>query len=240
MYSRVLLLACACSFAACWTEHASTKGELTPRADAAISDDAQAGAAAAGTDATQAVTSGGAGGPNGVPGGSRGTLESGADGTVDAARADAQVADARIADASVVIDAGSVSSTHDGFDCQGVVCTAGETCVNCDFFGDAFPLICAPDPRIDSAAYEAVVTDAGCFAVYPIYECDGPEDCRNGERCVYSDDAEYPGGACVPDTQACTMPSECVICHDDDDCPVPTTCAEDPVARWAAQRHVCS
>jgi hypothetical protein len=114
----------------------------------------------------------------------------------------------------------------DGFPCDRQTCVPGEVCVNCDFFGDAIPLMCAPDPELDQAGYDARVEEAGCLAVYPVWQCDGPEDCALGERCVASRDLPYPTGACTSDLP-CEAPYSCVMCHSDDDCPGTSSCTEE-------------
>ena len=124
----------------------------------------------------------------------------------------------------------------DGFACERHTCVPGEVCVNCDFFGDAFPLICAPDPELDQAGYDARVEEAGCLAVYPQRECDGPEDCTSGEYCVYGAKPGQFGAACTteselpdPVTQFCCFTCDafpkCTLCWTDEDCPEAQLCA---------------
>jgi hypothetical protein len=114
----------------------------------------------------------------------------------------------------------------DGFACERDMCVPGEVCVNCDFFGNAYPLICAPDPALDQAGYDARVEEAGCLAVNPGFECDGPEDCAPGERCAAADGLPYLMGACVSEPP-CDAPYECVICRSDDDCPGTSSCTDE-------------
>jgi len=123
----------------------------------------------------------------------------------------------------------------DGFPCERDTCVPGEVCINCDFFGDALPLICAPDPELDEAGYDVRVQEAGCLGVNPEWECDGPEDCALGEHCVASLGLPYPLGACVS-ALPCEAPYGCVLCRSDADCPGTSTCTEERRALYGAQR----
>jgi hypothetical protein len=117
-------------------------------------------------------------------------------------------------------------TTPDGFLCERQTCVPGEVCVHCDFFGDAFPLICAPDPALDPDGYLARIDQVGCLADNPAFECDGAEDCASGERCVADRAQTYPSGACAAELP-CEAPYACVICRSDDDCPSPSSCGEE-------------
>ncbi len=123
----------------------------------------------------------------------------------------------------------------DGFPCERDTCVPGEVCVNCDFFGNALPLICAPDPELDEAGYDARVEEAGCLAVNPAWECDGPEDCALGKYCVASNDLSYPMGACVS-ALPCEAPPSCVICRSDNDCPGRSSCTEERQVLYESRR----
>jgi len=122
----------------------------------------------------------------------------------------------------------------DGFSCEHEVCVPGEVCVNCDFFGDAIPLICAPDPALDQAGYDARVEQEGCLAVHAAWECDGPEDCAPGERCAASTELPYPMGTCVSEPP-CEAPYVCVICRADDDCPGTSACTDERHVLYRSQ-----
>jgi hypothetical protein len=129
-------------------------------------------------------------------------------------------------------------TSPDGFACERDTCVPGEVCVNCDFFGGAFPLICTPDPNRDADGYQARVDEAGCLAVYLQFECDGHEDCDPGEWCVADRNLEYPSGACATEPP-CEAPFACVFCRTDDDCPSPWSCGEEQQSVLGVRR-VCS
>jgi len=129
--------------------------------------------------------------------------------------------------------------TADGFDCDRERCGPTEVCINCDFFGDAVPLMCAPNPELDREGYDARTMEAGCLAVYPFFECDGPEDCWANEHCVLGIDTEYPQGGCVAAPFVCDVPPDCVICRDDADCPSGSPCTQHSIP-ITGPRQICS
>jgi len=87
------------------------------------------------------------------------------------------------------------------------------------------PPTCTPDPR------ECARTDQGDAV---IYECDGPEDCANGQACCLVPGKTVIGAVCVP-RQECTgsfphprygkTVAAKKVCHANIDCDVSEMCA---------------
>lgn len=123
----------------------------------------------------------------------------------------------------------------DGLSCERQTCVPGEVCVNCDLLGDAFPLICAPDPELDPEGYEARVERAGCVIAALWLECDDAVDCALGGWCVVDRNRRYPAGTCLAEP-SCEAPYTCVVCRSDDDCPPPSSCGEERQSLSGSQR----
>ncbi len=108
-------------------------------------------------------------------------------------------------------------------------CDPGERCVDCSV-GERTRTVCAPDPNRDSAGYQAAV--ANCFGTTLNYsDCDGPEDCSQGEYCVIAngrvsgqcqtEPAPNPAACCF----TCDAPPVCTLCWIDNDCQMGFLCA---------------
>jgi hypothetical protein len=116
-----------------------------------------------------------------------------------------------------------------GFTCFGTEqCSAGERCVAC-YLGTITLGRCAPNPQQDPAGYQAATS--GCVDADANYsDCDGPEDCSEGDYCVVA--AGREGGRCQADAApeptsccfSCDAPPVCTLCWIDNDCPMGFLC----------------
>ena len=118
-----------------------------------------------------------------------------------------------------------------GFRCYSdATCKTGERCVVCNH-GETATALCAPDPDEDPSGYQAAT--AACTTVETRYsDCDGPEDCANGEYCAYGGTAQTFGAKCqsepAPEPAFCCFTCDampvCTLCWNDTDCPVGYLC----------------
>jgi hypothetical protein len=121
-----------------------------------------------------------------------------------------------------------------GFPCNGDHCELGERCAFCEK-AEGTVARCAPDPDEDPDGYHAAM--AGCMDANSAQfsDCDGPEDCKSGEYCVYGAKPGQFGAQCTteselpdPVTQFCCFTCdalpECTLCWSDEDCPEAQLC----------------
>ncbi|HET7539623.1 MAG TPA: hypothetical protein VFK05_07120 [Polyangiaceae bacterium] len=136
----------------------------------------------------------------------------------------------------------------DGFHCGGSLeCPIGALCMFCgsDYF-------CAPDPQLDHAGHAAAVAHCPNADTLPegsflVGQCDGPEDCANGEYCVAKRDiAHYPllllcspaPGLSPIDCSClgCWYEKQglhsCTLCRQDADCQPGDVCDPGSVGLW--------
>jgi hypothetical protein len=116
-------------------------------------------------------------------------------------------------------------------------CAPGEVCIDCDNATDLVPRVCVPHPETDPEGFAAET--ASCGGAPLAYECDGPEDCATGERCIADPQApmdpltEYRYGRCFAGSPPCEPDGNCVVCREDADCDPGVQCAPRVQgARW--------
>jgi hypothetical protein len=95
-------------------------------------------------------------------------------------------------------------------------CDAGEQCTSC-VLGAGVEYRCVPSQTRDPEGFGQGTAD--CDTATPVIECDGPEDCFDGEYCVSEGPtlcASEPlfGSCCL----SCGAAPECTFCHVDEDC----------------------
>jgi hypothetical protein len=116
----------------------------------------------------------------------------------------------------------------DGVECytSGIHCAPGEQCAYCE--GN---YLCVPDPEKDPEGYAAATAQCSTTATV-LAECDGPEDCPEGEYCTVgvtkvslkcSPMPASPAGECC---LSCFAWPSCTLCQRDADCPSGEYCTE--------------
>lgn len=151
------------------------------------------------------------------------------------------------ADSSAPVDAASVSgggdaglARGDGFACEGSEwCTPGMACVDC-WQTSATNLICVPHPDHDPPGFLEATRECGRSDGW--VECDGAEDCAEGEYCTFEPvDPSLPNywetfrnGQCRLRTMLCET-SGCARCNDDSDCLNGWRCTQLDRLGWDSQ-----
>jgi hypothetical protein len=152
------------------------------------------------------------------------------------------------AGAAGALDAGSGGSAGeasgraaDGFVCASFgTCSEGMACVNCDFEGDAINPICTPHPDLDPQGFE--VATSHCPGVNLWFECDGAEDCPEGEYCTWErndSSRSFSLGECAPTPVVCNDEAGCTFCNDAADCPAGWVCRPTEYEGLLSGRSAC-
>ena len=134
-------------------------------------------------------------------------------------------------DSGTTASASGAATTNEGFYCPYVAaddaeyCSAGQQCVRC-IAGEDSGFRCVPSQARDPDGFTSATVD--CNTIDPFTECDGPEDCREGEYCVLDGGthcANEPlfGSCCI----YCDAPPQCTYCSDDEDCGELGVCMEE-------------
>ncbi len=107
----------------------------------------------------------------------------------------------------------------------GVQCTPNEQCMMCNS-----TWLCVAKPALDPSGYALAVSQCGGTLAL-IAECDGPEDCPDGQYCVYGQTGRNARCSTTPAVDAidCCLEcfdgmAACTFCHSDTDCPAGQAC----------------
>jgi hypothetical protein len=167
--------------------------------------------------------------------------DAGTDGTVvtpgedAAARRDSSdpVTDAEAPDATITPDATIIDPPppESGIPCGAITCEAGASfCLACAHWDSETPHVhCEPTAPGDWP-FADVMESHGCGFPAVFIQCDGSEDCPEGERCVFSG-GEWGYAQCLPSGEG----SWGVACETDADCGDDLECGEtDPFGYFSA------
>jgi hypothetical protein len=104
--------------------------------------------------------------------------------------------------------------------------------------GEGSVALCAPDPQDDPAGYQTATASCLDLDMDAYADCDGPEDCGDGEYCTWGVNPGPARPQCVAGPElpdpipafccfTCGSLPECVLCWSSDDCPDTFECRRD-------------